>query len=72
MPVLTGKLEDAVGSAGRSSRGSVFGVFNWLVGAEALPSSLAAGWLWRHYSPPVPFFISALLSFSVAILLWLA
>jgi MFS family permease len=55
-----------------SSRGSVFGVFNWLVGVAALPASLAAGWLWRHYSPPVPFFISALLSFSAALLLWLA
>jgi MFS family permease len=55
-----------------SSRGSVFGVFNWLVGVAALPASLVAGWLWRHYSPPVPFFISALLSFSAAILLWLA
>jgi len=55
-----------------SSRGSAFGVFNWLVGLAALPASLAAGWLWRHYSPPVPFFISALLSFSAALLLWLA
>jgi len=55
-----------------SSRGSVFGVFNWLVGVAALPASLVAGWLWRHYSPPVPFFISALLSFSAALLLWLA
>jgi MFS family permease len=55
-----------------SSRGSVFGVFNWLVGVAALPASLVAGWLWRHYSPPAPFFISALLSFSAAILLWLA
>jgi MFS family permease len=55
-----------------SSRGSVFGVFNWLVGVAALPASLVAGWLWRHYSPPAPFFVSALLSFSAAILLWLA
>jgi MFS family permease len=55
-----------------SSRGSVFGVFNWLVGVAALPASLVAGWLWRHYSPPAPFFVSALLSFSAAILMWLA
>jgi len=55
-----------------SSRGSVFGVFNWLVGVAALPASLVAGWLWRHYSPPAPFFVSALLSFSAALLLWLA
>ncbi len=55
-----------------SSRGSVFGVFNWLAGLAALPASLLAGWLWRHYSPPAPFFISALLSFSAAVLLLLA
>jgi MFS family permease len=55
-----------------ASRGSVFGVFNWLVGVAALPASLLAGWLWRHYSPSAPFFISALLSFAAAILLLLA
>ena len=67
--VLRAWIADLVPS---SSRGSVFGVFNWLVGVTALPASLVAGWLWRHYSPPVPFFISALLSFSAALLLWLA
>jgi len=72
MPVLTDKHEEAAGSAGRSSRGSVFRVFNRLIGVAALPASLVAGWLWRHYSAPARFFISALLSFSAAILLWLA
>jgi len=67
--VIRAWIADLVSS---SSRGSVFGVFNWLVGVAALPASLVAGWLWRHYSPPVPFFISALLSFSAALLLWLA
>ena len=67
--VLRAWIADLVPS---SSRGSVFGVFNWLVGVAALPASLLAGWLWRHYSPSAPFFISALLSFAAAILLLLA
>ena len=66
--VLRAWIADLVPS---SSRGSVFGVFNWLVGVAALPASLLAGWLWRHYSPAAPFFISALLSFAAAILLLL-
>ena len=67
--VLRAWIADLVPS---SSRGSVFGVFNWLVGMAALPASLLAGWLWRHYSPSAPFFISALLSFAAAVLLLLA
>jgi MFS family permease len=58
--------------AASSSRGTVFGVFNWLVSVAALPASLLAGWLWRHYSPSAPFFVSALLSFAAAILMLLA
>jgi MFS family permease len=64
--VLRAWIADLVPS---SSRGSVFGAFNWLVGVGALPASLLAGWLWRHSSPAAPFFISALLSFAAAILL---
>jgi MFS family permease len=64
--VLRAWIADLVPS---SSRGSVFGVFNWLVGVAALPASLMAGWLWRHYSPAVPFFVSALLSLAAALLL---
>jgi MFS family permease len=67
--VLRAWIADLVPS---SSRGSVFGVFNWLVGVAALPASLLAGWLWRRYSPPAPFLISSLLSFAAAILLLLA
>jgi MFS family permease len=67
--VLRAWIADLVPS---SSRGSVFGVFNWLTGAAAFPASLLAGWLWRHYSPAAPFFISALLSFAAAALLVLA
>jgi len=67
--VLRAWIADLVPSA---SRGSAFGVFNWLVGVAALPASLLAGWLWRHYSPRAPFLISSLLSFAAAILLSLA
>ncbi len=67
--VLRAWIADLVPS---SSRGSVFGAFNWLVGVAALPASLLAGWLWRHYSPSAPFLISSLLSFAAALLLLLA
>jgi MFS family permease len=67
--VLRAWIADLVPS---SSRGSVFGVFNWVAGVAAFPASLLAGWLWRHYSPATPFFISALLSFGAALLLLLA
>lgn len=67
--VLRAWIADLVPS---SSRGSVYGVFNWLTGVAAFPASLLAGWLWRHYSPAAPFFISAVLSFSAAVLLLLA
>jgi hypothetical protein len=67
--VLRAWIADLVPS---SSRGLVFGAFNWLVGMVALPASLLAGWLWRFYSPPVPFFISAVLSSAAALLLLLA
>ena len=55
-----------------SSRGSVYGVFNWLTGVAAFPASLVAGWLWRHYSPSAPFLFSAVLSSAAAALLLLA
>jgi MFS family permease len=67
--VLRAWIADLVPS---SSRGSVFGTFNWLVGVAALPASLLTGWLWRHYSPPAPFLISSLLSFAAGILLLVA
>jgi MFS family permease len=67
--VLRAWIADLVPS---SSRGSVFGVFNWLVGVAALPASLLAGWLWHYYSPSTPFLFSALLSSGAAALLLLA
>ena len=67
--VLRAWIADLVPS---SYRGSVFGVFHWVAGVAAFPASLLAGWLWRHYSPSTPFFISALLSFGAALLLLLA
>jgi hypothetical protein len=35
----------------------------------AFPASLMAGWLWQHYSPAAPFYLSAALSFLAALLL---
>jgi MFS family permease len=67
--VLRAWIADLVPS---SSRGSIFGVFNWLTGVAAFPASLLAGWLWRHYSPAAPFFASALFSSAAAVLLFLA
>jgi len=67
--VLRAWIADLVPS---SSRGSVFGVFDWVAGVTAFPASLLAGWLWRHYSPAAPFFVSAILSFVAATLLLLA
>ena len=67
--VLRAWIADLVPS---SSLGSVFGVFNWVAGVAAFPASLLAGWLWRHYSPSAPFFVSAILSFVAAALLLLA
>jgi MFS family permease len=67
--VLRAWIADLVPS---SSRGSIFGILNWVVGAAALPASVLAGWLWQHYSPATPFFLSAILSLLAAGLLFLA
>ncbi len=64
--VLRAWIADLVPS---HARASVFGVFNWVVGVVAFPASLMAGWLWQHYSPAAPFYLSAALSFLAALLL---
>jgi MFS family permease len=64
--VLRAWIADLVPS---HSRASVFGVFNWVLGVVAFPASLLAGWLWQHYSPATPFYMSAGLSFLAAALL---
>jgi MFS family permease len=64
--VLRAWIADLVPS---HSRASVFGVFNWVLGVVAFPASLMAGWLWQHYSPATPFYVSAGLSFLAAVLL---
>ena len=67
--VLRAWIADLVPSA---SRGSAYGVFNWVAGVAAFPASLLAGWLWRHFSPSMPFMISAALSFIAAVMLLFA
>jgi sugar phosphate permease len=52
-----------------ASRGSVFGILNWIIGVAGLPASLLAGWLWHRYSPSAPFFTSAVLALGAAVLL---
>ena len=64
--VLKAWISDLVPS---QSRASIFGVFNWVVGVTAFPASLLAGWLWQHYSPATPFYLSSALSFVAAVLL---
>ncbi len=67
--VLKAWIADLVPSA---ARGRVFGVLNWVVGVMAFPASVLAGWLWQHYAPPAPFFLSSGLALAAAILLWFA
>jgi MFS family permease len=67
--VLKAWISDLVPS---ESRASVYGVFNWIVGVTAFPASLAAGWLWQHYSPAAPFYVSAGFASLAALLLLLA
>jgi MFS family permease len=67
--VIKAWVADLVPSA---SRGSVFGVLNWVVGVAAFPASLLAGWIWQHYSPAAPFALSSVLAFLAALLLLLA
>jgi MFS family permease len=54
------------------SRASVFGVFNWVVGAAAFPASFLAGWVWQRYSPAAPFALSSLFASVAAVLLLFA
>jgi MFS family permease len=64
--VLKAWISDLISS---ESRASAYGVFNWVVGVVAFPASVLAGWLWQHYSPASPFYVSAGLSFVAALLL---
>ncbi len=65
--VLKAWIADLVPS---QSRASVYGIFNWVVGVMLFPASLLAGWLWDHYSPATPFFVSSVLvAFAAALLM---
>lgn len=55
--------------APQRSRASVYGIFNWVTAAAALPASLLAGWLWQAYSPGVPFAAGSVLAALAAVLL---
>ena len=64
--VLRAWISDLVPSP---SRASAFGVFHWVTGFTTLPASVAAGWLWQHFSPAAPFYVSAGLAAAAAVLL---
>ena len=51
------------------SRASAYGIFSWITGIAAFPASLAAGWLWQHYSPAAPFAFSSVFALAAALLL---
>jgi len=67
--VLKAWISDLVPS---DRRASVYGVFSWVVGVTLFPASLAAGWMWEHYSPAAPFYFSAGLASGAVALLVLA
>jgi MFS family permease len=64
--VLRAWVADLVPS---TSRGSVYGILNWVMGVAVLPASVLTGWLWQHASPAVPFYVSGALALSAAGLL---
>lgn len=44
-------------------RGTAYGLYNGVTSFFLLPASLIAGWLWDAFSPEVPFYLGAVLSF---------
>jgi MFS family permease len=53
----------------RGSLGSAYGLYHAVVGAIALPASLAAGILWQSLGPKAPFFFGASLALAATALL---
>ena len=51
-------------------RGAEIGTFHMLVGLAALPASLLAGWLYTQVSVGAPFYFSAVVSATAALILW--
>jgi len=52
-------------------RGTAYGLYNLVVGATLLPSSLLAGFLWQAVSPAAPFYFGSAVAVIAAIGLWI-
>jgi len=51
-------------------RGSAYGVYNFMIGVSALPSSLIMGILWQRYGVETAFSFGAFLALTASILLF--
>lgn len=66
-PVLRALVAE---SAGAEVRGRAFGIFFFVTSVAALLSSIITGELWKHYSAPLPFYLSAGLAALAAVMLF--
>ncbi|MBN1240814.1 MAG: MFS transporter [Gammaproteobacteria bacterium] len=53
--------------SGEPTRGTAFGVFNFVTGLVLLAASVLAGWLWDHYGAQATFMAGALLTAAALI-----
>jgi MFS family permease len=57
------------GTVSEEVRGRAFGIFYFVTSAATLLASVAAGELWKHFGPAIPFYVSAVLAVVSALLL---
>lgn len=67
-PVLRALVADTVSE---EVRGRAFGIFYFVTSVATLLASVAAGELWKHFGPRLPFYVSAALAVVSALLLLL-
>lgn len=65
-PVLRALVAE---TAGTEVRGKAFGIFFFVTSVAALLSSIITGELWKHFSPQMPFYLSAGLALVAAAML---
>lgn len=65
-PVLRALVAE---TAGTEVRGQAFGIFFFVTSVAALLSSIITGELWKHFSPQLPFYLSAGLALVAATML---
>jgi hypothetical protein len=53
----------------RGGLGSAYGIYHAVLGAAALPASLAAGILWQSRGPSTPFYFGAGLALAATLVL---